>query len=199
MDADDEYQVLEGRLKRLKFRLHPVSETETPIPPAIKSKGPRAVRYVKALFQLIKAGSKDAELALRVLRAENPVNRRPRGRRSAASTPVDLNYGTRWRLDDGGMIALELLLRVWRLRHAPKICLFFGDEASKLQEFTKETSGQWWRLAFDIFLTFYRKPEEYPELRALVGTPRRLKSGDSWRHGIIRVIRCRFRAFARKS
>ncbi len=97
------------------------------------------------------------------------------------------------------MIALELLLRVWRLRHAPKICRFFGDEASKLPEFTKETSGQWWKLAFGIFNTFYQTPEEYPELRALVGTPRRLKSGESWRYGIVRVIRCRFRSFACKS
>jgi hypothetical protein len=183
----------------MKFRFHQVSETRTPVPPPIEKKGARWVRYAKALIRLSEAGNKDAKFALRVLRDKGSRTRRRKDKRSDLCTPVDLDSATRWQLDEAGIFALELLLRVWRVRHRPKAPHTFDAAASRLPEFTKDTARQWWRVAFRHLLSdVYRSMDDCPELLALVGTPRKLKSGDSWRHGIVRVIRTRFCSFAPK-
>jgi hypothetical protein len=189
----------EGFRSPYPFRFYHVQPPKAPLPPEINSKGARAVRYATCLIQLREAGNRSAAIALDVLVKEcQPIVRPKKTQENVKGlvTPVELDWGSRWRLDDAGRYALELLLWIWRMRHTPIICRFMGGWAASLPEFNDETKSEWWELGHSILDDVYRSIEKCPELRALVSKPRKLKAGPSHRDPIIRAIRRRFYSFA---
>jgi hypothetical protein len=113
--------------------------------------------------------------------------------------PVYFDSSSKWRFDEFGEIALDLLGYVWGTRK--ENCGMFdygriGRAADALPEFRKgPNANKWWELAKAHLLFTYPTPETIPELANLVRLKRRTPS--VVREKILERIKQRFINFAR--
>jgi hypothetical protein len=113
--------------------------------------------------------------------------------------PFYFDSSSKWRFDDFGEIALDLLVFVWGTRK--ENCGMFdhgqiGQVADALPEFRKgPNANKWWELAKAHLLFTYPAPETIPELANLVKLKRRTPS--VVREKILERIKQRFINFAR--
>ncbi len=113
----------------------------------------------------------------------------------------------RWKLDDSGIIAYELLRYVRNSRASSTDSFFnygeFGRFAKKElpADFCDDSAPDWWKVAKEVLLFSYPKPHAVDELKNL--TPAissgRQKSPGRLDEDILRKLKSRFMAFARNT
>ena len=178
-------------LPRTSLRIHP----------SIRRLGAKAVQYAGALASLSAAGNTEAKVALLLLEDEAQRIQKARLRPKHDSehwhriAPVNLDPITRWKMDSIGLLALQLLLWLWRAHLDPDAYGVIGRRAAELEPFDLDSSKRWWNFARKLFLHFYPVPERVPELLRLV-TARSVKgSPGKERQDIIGKVRDHFTSF----
>lgn len=165
--------------------------------------GAKVRDYANALENLSQAGSREAKIAKRLLSLEAqrlqaiPIRRARRILENGEFTPkINLDPGSRWRLDGFGLVTLQLLLWLWQARREPVRYRQYGALASNLEPFHKSTMEQWWRAVRIVLTEHYPKHQYVPKLKRLV-TPESYQGDSRKRQSyILRKIRERLASFA---
>jgi hypothetical protein len=188
----------------LKFRLCldlPDEHLAWGVAPEIQHLGRNATKLANALHRLSGAENKHAKSALRLLRT---YARKYRAQSAAKALkliedeeilPIDLHPSARWKLDNAGIFALQLLLWLRHLQRKPSDEVI-GDAAAKLPYFDDQTVSDWWHLARICLKDIYPRPDRVVELAALAKDLRCKMSAVAVSNYIQRKIRERFESFA---
>lgn len=173
--------------------------------------GTYALRYAEALARLSAEGSQDAEYALRLLMNKARENQNClskdlwRAIDCESVVPLELSRSARWKMDGFGLVALQILLCLWKSRrnfnHDSIYSLgddhdSYGIHAYYIGPFHSDSAAAWWELALNTFTDFYRHPEQLPGLASCVKGPSANRSPSARRNYIIRKVRERFVNFA---
>lgn len=111
----------------------------------------------------------------------------------------------KWKMDDAGIIAYNLLVYVRDAREStPRKDLYYGEFgtlAKKLlpADFCDANAVNWWNFAKRILLFSYPKPHAIEELNRLVTNEAKRKSPGRIDAAIIRILKSRFLSFARNT
>jgi hypothetical protein len=186
-------------------RRHSRLRTLSGAPDSISALGKKASEYANALARLDQLGSPEAHEALAALtNALSGIGSPTLSRdgalkqlKDADSCPVNIHPTARWKMDDAGQFALELLLWLWRARQIPRRYGRWGECAHQLPFFEIDTAEEWWALARGVMTDSYQKPQTLPELRALAVSQNSRSNAMAARNEIVRKLRDRFASFAR--
>ena len=207
--AADDVVLTRGRWQLVRRSLVQHVSRE-PVPPAIHRLGRKPQEYAKALINLVQYDCDTAELALvqlerQAVYAKNlDVRAAIRQIAFSEAVAVDLHPMAQWKTDSFGLIALELILWVWRERTQTRRwrtrCFpsWFGCHRwEKLQShFDRQSEKSWWFLARHELLDTYSNPERLPEFKKLVTAAASLRADKLTHSYIVNRIHQRFRAFA---
>jgi hypothetical protein len=179
--------------------------------PIIQRLGTKAEQYAEALVRLSEAGCQDADYATRTLSKKAIEYQKdfPKKLHEAIDleevAPVDLFPSARWKLDRAGLVALQILLRLWQFRHVSEkedggaehreLYDLYKSIAHQLEPFHEDSARRWWDIAQMLFTDCYRHPERVREL-ASVKAPSCKGSPPKHRNYILRKLRERFLSFA---
>lgn len=169
---------------------------------SIRRLGGKAVEYATALESLSAAGNPEAGVALRLLDHEarriHKLRLTPKfdAKHWNHIAPVNLDPIKRWRMDEAGILALQLLLWLWQAHLNPSAYGVVGKGAAESEPFSVHSTRRWWYLARSWFDYFYPKPLQVPELARLVTAPSVKGSVRKERQDILGRIRDHFKSFA---
>lgn len=114
---------------------------------------------------------------------------------------IELDAATaRWKWDDAGKIANELLSFIQQSRTDP--IYGFADVSSKaknLKNFNDDSAPDWWLLAKDTLLKSYPNLENVDEFNRLVTSQSKRRSPGRIRAAILDVLKARFLSFAKNT
>ena len=114
---------------------------------------------------------------------------------------IELDAATaKWKWDDAGKIANELLFFIQQAR-TDQLFDFghVGKTAKKLQDFNDESGPAWWDLAKSTLLESYPEPEKVDELNRLVIAKSKRRSPGRIRQAIFDILKARFLSFAKNT
>jgi hypothetical protein len=181
-----------------------------PVPSDISRLGPKPQEYTIALINLAQQGCEAAALALRQLntqaRRAKTLDVRTALKLIAQSgaVPVDLHPMAQWKTDSFALIALQLVLWIWRERNQPHRwrarCLphWAGCSSWEMLEsrFDRDSQPHWYFLAQHEFRETYPHPERLPEFNTLVTAQASRRNEQLMHSYIVNRIHQRFRAFS---
>jgi hypothetical protein len=193
-------------VRRLQEQYKPLNR----VPSAISRLGRNPQEYAIALMKLAQQGCEAAALALRQLKTQagraeaEDVRAALKLIAQSGAVPVDLNPMAQWKTDSFGLIALQLVLWVWRERNQPHrwrarclpIWRGWGRWEMLEPQFDRESEKHWYFLARHDFRDTYPHPERLPEFKALVTATKSLKSERLTHSYIVNRIHQRFRSFS---
>ena len=176
------------------------------VPLAVKSLGGKATEYAEALRNLAQGGNEPAVAAMSRLKDEiRKVTAKTRANPGSVwnvvnrtdASPVDIDPIAKWRLagDAFGQYALELLLWLWHARQNPARYGPVGGVVAAFAPFDDDTCANWWKVGWMAVRHSYPRPQDVPELRALVKAPSYRRSSDRMRGYIVKRLHQRFLSF----